>query len=158
MIDICENLIYTDIENNIRRNYLFMPVSVGEVVEGIVTGITNFGAFVQLPEGKSGLVHISEISHDYVEKVSDYLKKEQKVKVKILSISNDNKISLSIRQAKPKTNKPIEIEWNKQDEVQKGMSFEDKLNLFLKDSNDKMDQLKTRDSRRSSMKTRKSMD
>ena len=48
-----------------------MPVSVGEVVDGTVTGITNFGAFIQLPGGKSGLVHISEISHDYVEKVAD---------------------------------------------------------------------------------------
>ena len=96
-----------------------MPVTVGKVVEGTVTGITNFGAFVQLPEGKSGLVHISEISDDYVEKVADYLKKDQKVKVKILSISEDGKISLSIRQAKPKTNNPIEIDWNKTDEKQK---------------------------------------
>jgi len=83
-----------------------MPLSVGEIVEGTVTGITNFGAFVELPDGKSGLVHISEVSHEYVEKVSDYLKKDQKVRVKILSISNDGKISLSIRQAKPKTSKP----------------------------------------------------
>lgn len=132
-----------------------MPVSVGKVVEGTVTGITNFGAFIQLPEGKSGLVHISEISHDYVEKVADYLKKDQKVKVKVLSINNDGKISLSIRQAKPKTNKPVEIEWSKQDDLQKGMSFEDKLNSFLKDSNEKMDQLKTRDNSRRSMRPRK---
>ena len=133
-----------------------MPVSVGEVVEGIVTGITNFGAFIQLPGGKSGLVHISEISHDYVEKVTDYLKKDEKVKVKVLSINDDGKISLSIRQAKPKTNKPVEIEWNKQDEIQKGMSFEDKLNMFFKDSGEKMDQLKTRDSRRNSVRPKKS--
>ena len=133
-----------------------MPVSVGEIVEGTVTGITNFGAFVQLPEGKSGLVHISEISHDYVEKVADYLKKDQKVKVKILSVSKEGKISLSIRQAKPKTNKPVEIEWNKPDEKQKFMSFEDKLNIFLKDSNEKMNQIKTRDTRKSSgIKTKK---
>lgn len=126
-----------------------MPVSVGELVDGTVTGITNFGAFIQLPEGKSGLVHISEISHDYVEKVGDYLKKDQKVKVKVLSIK-EGKISLSIRQAKPKTNKPIEIEWNKPDDKQKFMSFEDKMNKFMKDSNEKMDQLKTRDNRKSS--------
>ena len=127
-----------------------MPVSVGEIVEGTVTGITNFGAFIQLPEGKSGLVHISEISHDYVEKVADYLKKDQKVKVKVLSVSKEGKISLSIRQAKPKTNKPAEVEWNKPDEKQKFMSFEDKLNIFLKDSSERMNQIKTRDSRRNS--------
>lgn len=127
-----------------------MTVSVGGIVEGTVTGITNFGAFIQLPEGKSGLVHISEISHDYVEKVADYLKKGEKVKVKILSISKDNKISLSIRQAKPKTNQPAQVEWNKAEDTQRNMSFEDKMNQFLKDSNERHDQLKTRDSRRSS--------
>ncbi|HSH36795.1 S1 RNA-binding domain-containing protein [Schnuerera sp.] len=125
-----------------------MPVTVGKVVEGRVTGITNFGAFVQLSKGKSGLVHISEISDDYVEKVTDYLKKDQKVKVKILSISEDGKISLSIRQAKPKTNNPIEIDWDKTDEKQKNMSFEDKLSKFLKDSNEKQDQLKMREGKR----------
>lgn len=125
-----------------------MPLSVGAVVDGTVTGITNFGAFVQLPEGKSGLVHISEISHDYVEKVSDCLKRDQKVRVKVLSISQDGKISLSIRQAKPKSTQPVELEWNSVDDKQKGMSFEDKLNKFLKDSNEKQDQLKSRDGRR----------
>jgi len=127
-----------------------MPVAVGEVVEGTVTGITNFGAFVQLPEGKNGLVHISEISDDYVEKVSDYLKREQKVKVKILSISKDGKISLSIRQAKPKSNMPIEIDWEKTDNKQKNMSFEDKLSMFLKESNERQDQLKSRETKRGS--------
>lgn len=127
-----------------------MTVSVGEIVEGTVTGITNFGAFVQLPERKSGLVHISEISHDYVEKVSDYLKKGEKIKVKVLSISNDNKISLSIREAKPKSSQPKEIEWNKPENSQKGMSFEDKMNMFLKDSGEKHDQLKSRDSKKNS--------
>ncbi len=132
-----------------------MPLSIGDLVEGTVTGITNFGAFVQLPEGKSGLVHISEISHDYVEKVADYLKKDEKVKVKVLSVTKDGKISLSIRQAKPKSNKPAEIEWVNPSETQKFMSFEDKLNRFMKDSGEKMDQLKTRDSGRRNMKAKR---
>ncbi|MGM0396543.1 MAG: S1 RNA-binding domain-containing protein [Bacillota bacterium] len=126
-----------------------MSVSVGEIVEGTVTGITNFGAFVQLPEGKSGLVHISEVSHDYVEKVTDYLKKDQKIKVKVLSISADGKISLSVRQAKPKTSKPVEIDWSKQDDRQKNMSFEDMLNSYMKDSSEKMEQIKTKDGKKS---------
>src|SRR5690606_3036325 len=111
--------------NFVRRNSLFMPITVGKVVEGTVTGITDFGAFVQLPGGKSGLVHISEISDDYVKRVADYLRKDQKVKVKILSISQDGKVSLSIRQAKPKSSNPIEIDWNRNDEKQRNMSFED---------------------------------
>jgi len=131
-----------------------MPVTVGKVVEGEVSGITNFGAFVQLPEGKTGLVHISEISHDYVKKVSDYLKKDQKVKVKVISISDDGKISLSIRQAQPKskaTSKPEEIDWTnkKNDFKQKRMSFEDKLSNFLKDSSERQEQLKSRENKKS---------
>ena len=125
-----------------------MPITVGKVVEGTVTGITEFGAFVQLPGGKNGLVHISEISDDYVKRVADYLRKDQKVKVKILSISDDGKVSLSIRQAKSRTNNPIEIDGNKNDEKQRNMSFEDKLSKFLKESSEKQDMLKMRESRR----------
>ena len=132
-----------------------MPVSVGAILEGTVTGITNFGAFIQLPEGKSGLVHISEISHDYVKEVSDYVKKGEKVKVKVLSITSDNKISLSMRQAKPKTSQPAELDFGSEDSGQRNMSFEDKLNSFLKDSNDKIDQLKSREPKRSNIKPRK---
>lgn len=126
-----------------------MSIAVGKVVDGTVSGITNFGAFIQLPEGKSGLVHISEISDEYVEKVSEYLKKDQKVKVKILSITDDGKISLSIRKAKPKTNNPEEIDWKTvNNNPQKNLSFEDKLSQFLKDSGEKQDQIKSRDGRR----------
>ncbi|HLR36334.1 MAG TPA: S1 RNA-binding domain-containing protein [Tissierellales bacterium] len=125
-----------------------MPVIVGEVVEGTVTGITNFGAFVQLAKGKTGLVHISEISDDYVEKVSDYLKKNEKVKVKVLSVTKEGKISLSIRQAKPKTTNPVEVDWGKTDERQKYLSFEDKLSNFMKESSERQDQLKSRESRK----------
>ncbi|EOD01141.1 S1 RNA-binding domain-containing protein [Caldisalinibacter kiritimatiensis] len=123
-----------------------MPIKVGNVVEGTVTGITNFGAFVQLQEGQTGLVHISEISKDYVSKVSDYLKKDQKVKVKIIGIDKKGKISLSIKQASPKksSNQPIEIDWSKKRRTQRNMSFEEKINRFLKDSNERQEQLKNR--------------
>lgn len=63
-----------------------MPVQVGAIVEGIVSGITNFGAFVDIEKGKTGLVHISEVADEYVKNIHDYLKNKQKVKVKILSI------------------------------------------------------------------------
>ncbi|WP_026895563.1 S1 RNA-binding domain-containing protein [Clostridiisalibacter paucivorans] len=128
-----------------------MPAKVGTVVEGTVTGITNFGAFVQLPSGKAGLVHISEISHDYVNNINDYLKKNQKVKVKILSIDGEGKISLSIRQAQPKksSSKPEEIDWTSKSDVKmKSMSFEDKMSKFLKDSTERQEQLKSRESKR----------
>ncbi|QXM07234.1 S1 domain-containing RNA-binding protein [Crassaminicella indica] len=131
-----------------------MPVEVGKVVEGTVTGITNFGAFVQLPEGKTGLCHISEVADDYVKDISTYLKEQQKVKVKVIAIDPKGKISLSIRKAQPKppkkTNpKPAAFDW-KQREKDRQMSFEDKLLKFFKDSEEKQQQVRKhmKDSRR----------
>ena len=74
-----------------------MQIEVGSILEGKVTGITKFGAFVDLPEGKSGMVHISEISNTYVENVSDFLTMGQEVKVKVININENGKIGLSIK-------------------------------------------------------------
>ena len=74
-----------------------MALEVGAVVEGRVTGITKFGAFVALPEGKSGLVHISEVANAFVSDVHDHVQMGQTVKVRILSISPEGKINLSIK-------------------------------------------------------------
>ena len=63
-----------------------MQLAIGDVLEGKVTGITKFGAFVELEPGKTGMVHISEVSTDYVEDISQYLKKDQTVKVKVINI------------------------------------------------------------------------
>lgn len=79
-----------------------MQLEIGDVLEGKVTGITKFGAFVELPEGKTGMVHISEVSTDYVEDISQYLKKDQPVKVKVINITEEGKVSLSIKKAMPK--------------------------------------------------------
>lgn len=74
-----------------------MAIEAGSVVEGVVTGITNFGAFVELPEKKVGLVHISEVADVYVKDVHDFLEVGQKVKVKVLSVDERGKIGLSIK-------------------------------------------------------------
>jgi len=134
---------------------LSAELQVGEILEGKVSGIMKFGAFIDLDNGKSGLVHISEISNDYVDTVDDYLKKNQKVKVKVLSISDNGKVSLSIKQAQPKPKKTQVAEWSF-DDRQKELSFEDKMLKFLKDSNEKQDQLKSRDGRRYSGKRKSS--
>ena len=76
-----------------------MGLEVGSIVEGKVTGTTKFGAFVSLPGGKSGLVHISEIANSYVNDVNEHVQVGQTVKVKVLSISDDGKINLSIKKA-----------------------------------------------------------
>ena len=78
-----------------------MEFGVGSILDGKVTGITKFGAFVALPEGKSGLVHISEIAYSYVNEVSDHLHEGQEVKVKVISIDQANRINLSIKQVTP---------------------------------------------------------
>lgn len=76
-----------------------MELNVGQIVEGKVTGITNFGVFADLGEGKSGLVHISEVARSYVNDINEYVKINDVIKMKVLSISDDGKISLSIRGA-----------------------------------------------------------
>lgn len=80
-----------------------MPISIGDIYEGTVTGITNFGAFVSLPEGKSGMVHISEVSNVYVKDINEFVKDGQSVKVKVIAIDEKGKISLSMKQAMPAT-------------------------------------------------------
>ena len=76
-----------------------MELGVGSILDGKVTGITKFGAFVSLPEGKSGLVHISEIAYSYVNDVKDHLTEGQEVKVKIIGIDESGRINLSIKKA-----------------------------------------------------------
>ncbi|MCL1805447.1 MAG: S1 RNA-binding domain-containing protein [Clostridiales bacterium] len=77
-----------------------MAIEVGTIVEGIVSGITNFGAFITLPGNVVGLVHISEVADAYVKDVKDYLKEQDKVQVKVINIDPKGKIGLSIKQAK----------------------------------------------------------
>lgn len=76
-----------------------MGLEVGTILEGKVTGITKFGAFVALPEGKSGLVHISEIASSFVSDVHDHVQMGQTVKVRVLAVSEEGKINLSIKRA-----------------------------------------------------------
>lgn len=121
-----------------------MLVEVGNIVEGKVAGITNFGAFVQLPEGKTGLVHISEIAEEYVKDIKNHLQENQDVKVKVLSMDN-GKISLSIKKAidhksMPRAGRPpLETDWGRADG---GQSFEDRLARYMKDSDERIHDLK----------------
>ena len=76
-----------------------MQLEIGKIYEGKVTGITKFGAFVDLGEGKTGMVHISEVAPTYVKEITDHITQGQTVKVKVLNIAEDGKISLSVKQA-----------------------------------------------------------
>ena len=120
-----------------------MSIEVGNKLKGKVTGIKKFGAFVELPEGKSGLVHISEVADNYVENVEDHLSVGDEVEVKVLSIADDGKISLSIKKAKDRPRKPHHN--NKSNHGRPGQKtedFEKKLSNFLKDSEDKLTSIK----------------
>lgn len=82
-----------------------MEPQVGSILEGKVTTITKFGAFVALEGGRSGLVHISEIANTFVNDVHDFLQEGQTVKVLVLSAEN-GKINLSIKKALPPEQRP----------------------------------------------------
>ena len=82
-----------------------MELTVGAVLEGKVKSITNFGAFISLPEGKTGMVHISEVANAYVSDIRQHLTEGQDVKVMV--IGNENgKINLSIKRLEPKPQRP----------------------------------------------------
>ncbi len=128
-----------------------MPVIVGDIVEGKVTDIMNYGVFVKLEEGKSGLVHISEVSKDYVEDIHTVINSGDTVKVKVLSIDDNGKISLSIKKALPTTqNKRKNNNKKELNEEPKGpMTLDDMLSKFLKESDERqLDLKKNIDSKR----------
>ena len=121
-----------------------MQLEVGTVFEGKVTGITKFGAFVALPEGGSGLVHISEIANTYVNDVHDHVTEGQMVKVKVIGIGEGGKVNLSIKKAEAPA-APVRREPPRQPRgfsprptpSMADMSFEDKLKQFMQDSDSK---------------------
>lgn len=146
-----------------------MQFVVGDVLEGKVTGLTSFGAFVELVGGKTGMVHISEVSNSYVKDIKECLKEGQEVKVKVLSISDEGKISLSIKRtldppaerkprgnrdnrdnreyrerrsapAQPQSSEPSSYEW--QPKRPENLSFEDMMSRFKQASDEKLTMLK----------------
>ncbi len=136
-----------------------MALEIGAIVEGKVSGITNFGAFVDLPEGKTGLVHISEVARNYVKDIKEHLTVGQVVKVKVLTMDQGGKISLSIKKAiEPRakapafSGAPAEIDFSrKSDEQFMALSFEEKMAKFKTTSDERMQDIKRNtDSKRGS--------
>ncbi|AMO87508.1 S1 RNA binding domain protein [Solibacillus kalamii] len=127
-----------------------MSIEVGSKVQGKVTGITNFGAFVELPDGKTGLVHISEVADNYVKDINEHLKVGDEVEVKVMNVEADGKIGLSIRKAKPQAERPERPQRprrennrsNDRNDRQPKENFEQKMARFLKDSDERLTTLK----------------
>ena len=120
-----------------------MTLMAGYILEGTVVNITNFGVFVEI-EGKTGLVHISEVADSFVKDIREHLSEQDKVKVKVISIDDNGKISLSIKQAniQKKSVKPVEIEWNQEKKKTAPGNFEDIMSRFLKDSEERQQEFK----------------
>ena len=144
-----------------------MQIEEGAIVSGKVTGLTDFGAFVELEGGKTGMIHISEVASNYVKDIREHLSVGQEVKTKVISVSPDGKISLSIRKIdeqpkeqpqrpqKPRGERRSPQVWNGQKnnapaEGEK-QSFEDMMARFKQISDEKMTDLKrASDSKRGS--------
>lgn len=128
-----------------------MQLEVGTILEGKVTGITKFGAFVELPGGKTGMVHISEVAPTFVKEIRDYVTENQMVKVKILSISPEGKVSLSMKRVNeaprtgrapaPRAGRPGNFEWQP-GRRNEPANFEDMMTRFKQTSDEKMSDLK----------------
>ncbi len=136
-----------------------MQFEVGSILTGKVTGITKFGAFVELEGGKTGMVHISEVAATYVKEITDHISVGQEVKVKILTIGEDGKISLSIKKATEQSSGNRSEQRHNQRQFHNNgyrndfskssrnagnetASFDDMLSKFMQTSDEKMSDLK----------------
>lgn len=132
-----------------------MAVEIGSILEGKVTGITAFGAFVELPDKTTGMVHISEVSSSYIKDIHEKLSEGDTVKVKVLDINEKGKVALSIKKAlppeeakpkrpagdKPRRSRP-QVWTGTQRSEPENMSFEDMMAKFKSVSDEKMSDLK----------------
>lgn len=139
-----------------------MQAEVGAILEGKVTGLTDFGAFVELECGGTGMVHISEVSTSYVKNIRDHLKEGQTVKVKVLNIAENGRINLSIKKAEapePRENNaerrprpprpqgqrrsgPANVWQGQKSAPTEGQSFEEMMARFKQVSDEKITDLK----------------
>lgn len=142
-----------------------MQLEIGKIYNGKVKNITQYGAFVDIEDGGTGMVHISEISNSFVNEIRDFLTENQEVKVKVIGINENGKVSLSIKKAveNPNPNPNPKYQKNNQQRgqsqrreersrpnvwepkkqtPQSEMSFEDMINKFKQNSEEKMCELK----------------
>ncbi len=148
-----------------------MQLEIGKIYDGKVKGITNYGAFVEVPveDGKpiTGMVHISEVANAYVTDIREFLTEGQDVKVKVLQVNEQGKISMSIKKAVPEEEKPVQkprarraerekpIVWEpKPQKPQSEMSFEDMMSRFKQNSEERMCDIKRNTDRKNGSRRR----
>ena len=146
-----------------------MDVEVGAIVAGKVSGITNFGVFIDM-DGATGMVHISEVAKNYVKDLKEYVHMGQEVMVKVLSISPEGKISISMKQAEapsPREERRPRRERERapvsrgadsfefRPKQQESLSFEDMLSKFKQTSDEKLSGMKKSDGNRRTAQNRR---
>ena len=135
-----------------------MELKIGDIVEGKITTITSFGVFADIGDGKSGMVHISEVARNYVNDIKEHVKVNDVVKMKVMTIGDDGKISLSIKRALPPEKKPsdapkrpqrsapeksaIDSTYTWTPKKSEPASFEEMMNRFKQTSDEKFSDLK----------------
>ncbi len=136
-----------------------MEIGVGSVLSGKVTGITKFGAFVSLPDNRTGMVHISEISHTYVNDIREHLTEGQEVTVKVIAIDPEGRANLSIKKnlevPAPRAERPQGFSGARRAQAPAALTFEDKLKQFMSDSESKMSDLRQHTDKRGTRRGRK---
>lgn len=143
-----------------------MQLEIGKIYTGKVKGITQYGAFVDIDGGGSGMVHISEIANTFVNEIRDHLTENQEVKVKVIGINEAGKVSLSIKKAVP--NPEPQQKLKRQNDNRRGkpniyepkksvpqseMSFEDMISHFKQSSEERICDIKRNTDRKN--KTRR---
>lgn len=147
-----------------------MEVEVGAILEGKVSGITNFGVFVDIGD-TTGMVHISEVARNYVKDLKEFVKMGQAVKVKVISVSPEGKISLSMKQAEEPERREDRRPQRREREPgrvsrgadsfefrpkqQESLSFEDMLSKFKQTSDEKLSGMKKSDGNRRTAQNRR---
>ena len=137
-----------------------MQLTVGTIIEGTITAVKEYGVFVDLGEGKSGMVHISEIAKTYVNDINEFVKVGDKVKMMVTNISDEGKISLSIKRAEKQeepakterkqkrafserpTSNSIDSSFVYSPQKETASSFEEMMNKFKQTSDEKFSDLK----------------
>lgn len=130
-----------------------MQLEVGAIIDGRVTSITKFGAFVEMPNGKTGMIHISEVAPVFVKEIRDHLTENQQISAKIIAIDEVGRVSLSIKrlnETQPPAQRPARSPRPQRFDGQKASArpsgekptFEEMMNKFKQDSDEKMSDLK----------------
>ena len=117
-----------------------MPLEVGQILKGTISSITNFGAFVKLPDNATGMVHISEIADTYVRDIHEHIALGQEVDVKVIGIDANGRVSLSVKKAQAKSAPPpVQPQWQPPSRSAPPSDlFEDMLGRFMKDSEERL--------------------